>query len=1130
MKKEIVFKILEFILILLFCVLVWLVADDIQIKQWIPLATPESRLILIAIIGLSWIFKLIFKPFLAKRAEKKLAASFLECTLQKIKSDDPSALQSFKVQMKELMKDLKAWQVLSGKKRISLQKLPLFLVIGPPNSGKSALLQHSGLDFSLLTHASKSEIKKTIEFPWFVTEQAVFLEYSRFEVKANWDETNNKEAWQTILKTLKQYKKGSAINGVIVAVDAVAFLQSSEEERQEKIDSLRHYIKDLYELVKTRFPLYLVLTKCDEISGFLEYFGRYSSEEREQAIGFTLTETVEEDKLNDILNTQYDIFVEQLKNKLLKLLQEQPEPLLRETLCFFPTQMALLKPLVIDGILSVFIPNKLYEIVDFRGLYFTSADHPKDAGIYNPLGALMTQKFGLTSETQYSLAQTNVFFLKKLFQEIIIPEAWLIEHHRYHYSLKYWMQYFFYGITMSVMLFGSLALIEGHFYNKHRAVQATHYLDALQARISANSPVLSVKEALPNWELFRKAWEVYSLDPHHWLLSYRVYQSPMVEERLKKALQKALTVEFLPLLLRKLEGLLKKEDDDFEEKEVIFKGYLVLGYPTRLPPAWLATAAVQSWQKNILLTVDERQALKKHLDFMLDNGFKPLRLNETLVNIFKSELFKKPLAFRVYRALNDKIKGEPNKSFDIFQSINKEGVFEEEVPIKLSEYYTQTGIAHLYVPEISLIIERLKKDDELIASVLNEPLKTSSTIEVTQLVNHWYAKDYTEHWQQLLFNLKLKPYATLDEAINGFTLLSSGDSPLRHLFKIVDTHLQAALALDKTLSMNNPLKALHLFLKEDNTGKNINPERLFKALEEMAKYLNALKEKKDILKASYEATEGSLKSHSVTAINELMQAAKQLPEPLQGWIETLGESTWEILLKNTNAYLNERWQKEVMVSYQKIRGYFPLEVQEETEISLKSFGEFFGRGGIIEKFMGMYLEPYLDHSIHPWQWKCLYGHCVSDSNNAAEQLQRLAILSRQLYTEEDKGFLMHFWLTPHSLSVNTASMHLKIGTKEIIYRHGPQSMLKFNWQPTTQVERIIVNFRDFGEENISKSFAGEWGLLRLMKWGSMVKDEGLESYRFKIQLEDYQAEFLLKVEEQEALETLLEGVELPDYF
>jgi len=642
------------------------------------------------------------------------------------------------------------------------------------------------------------------------------------------------------------------------------------------------------------------------------------------------------------------------------------------------------------------------------------------------------------------------------------------------------------------------------------------------------SSVLSLKERLLKWDLLRKAWETYSLDPHHWLLSYQVYQSPKVEESIKAALQNTIALEFLPQLLNRLEGLLKRDQYDFEFKETLFRGYLVLHYPERLPKNWLIDAALQSWNENTALTSDEIASLRKHLEFILQTGFEPLNLDETIVKTLKEEWFKEPLAFWVYKSLNEKIKIDP-KSTDVLAFLHKSGIMNEEVN-NLSGYYTPAGILSLYLPEVSLLSRALHEENEWVASVLEEPLKQISEEEVLSAVNGYYAKDYLAMWQAVLFQLQLKPYTNLEEAVKGFKELSSLDSPLKHLFKLVQENVQEALTLDKSVSLEAPLKEFHDFLSADNTGANINPERFFKVLEEMSKCLNTLKEEKNIFLASYEATTNTLKPNSVTAINELMRISKEVPEPLRGWLETIGKSTWEILLKNSNVYLNDCWQKEVMVFYQKIKGYFPLTTEAEVEISLKSFGEFFGKKGVVSRFIHTYLEPYLERKSNEWHWKGLYGHSMSDVPMAAKQLQQVSDIAEQLYGISDNSLSLRFLLTPRHLTSDTSSVLLKIGKEKLTYRHGPLSAMKFSWEPNTQKERVTINFSEFNGENVGQGFDGDWNLLRLLVAGNIERGEDSESYRLKLKLEENEVEFLLKVEDKEAFEALLTGIEVPDYF
>ncbi len=63
-----------------------------------------------------------------------------------------------------------------------------------------------------------------------------------------------------------------ALDGFLVAVNAARILQSSETEIEQQAKTLRARLDETMQLARVRFPVYLVFTNMDALSGFEEFF------------------------------------------------------------------------------------------------------------------------------------------------------------------------------------------------------------------------------------------------------------------------------------------------------------------------------------------------------------------------------------------------------------------------------------------------------------------------------------------------------------------------------------------------------------------------------------------------------------------------------------------------------------------------------------------------------------------------------------------------------------------------------------------------------------------------------------------------------------------------------------------
>lgn len=87
------------------------------------------------------------------------------------------------------------------------------------------------------------------------------------------------------IKGTQKYRPVKAINGVIVAISASDILGKSKADLLNVSATLRTRLDEVRAVLGVRFPVYVTITKLDQISGFDEYFRNLTAEDREQIWG-----------------------------------------------------------------------------------------------------------------------------------------------------------------------------------------------------------------------------------------------------------------------------------------------------------------------------------------------------------------------------------------------------------------------------------------------------------------------------------------------------------------------------------------------------------------------------------------------------------------------------------------------------------------------------------------------------------------------------------------------------------------------------------------------------------------------------------------------------------------------------
>src|SRR3546814_11292295 len=100
----------------------------------------------------------------------------------------------------------------------------------------------------------------------------------------------------------------SDLNGAMLTVSVEDLLAASDAERVQHAAVLRRRLQELREQLGIQFPVYVLVTKADLLSGFEEYFASLNREDLSQVWGFTLpyTRTPEADfDLSEAFHAEY---------------------------------------------------------------------------------------------------------------------------------------------------------------------------------------------------------------------------------------------------------------------------------------------------------------------------------------------------------------------------------------------------------------------------------------------------------------------------------------------------------------------------------------------------------------------------------------------------------------------------------------------------------------------------------------------------------------------------------------------------------------------------------------------------------------------------------------------------------
>jgi type VI secretion system protein ImpL len=199
-----------------------------------------------------------------------------------IRPDQQAEIAAMQAEFHKALRSLKSSR-LGHSGGDALNALPWYLIVGPSGAGKTTALRSSGLPFPHAKGGRVRGVGGTRNCDWWLSNDAVIL-----DTAGRWaTQDDDREEWLAFLDLLRQTRPKKPVNGILVAV-SVTDLQGEVDEIAALAKTLRERIDEVMGRLDMVLPVYLLVTKCDLVAGFVEMFGDLRDKERGQIWGFTL--------------------------------------------------------------------------------------------------------------------------------------------------------------------------------------------------------------------------------------------------------------------------------------------------------------------------------------------------------------------------------------------------------------------------------------------------------------------------------------------------------------------------------------------------------------------------------------------------------------------------------------------------------------------------------------------------------------------------------------------------------------------------------------------------------------------------------------------------------------------------
>jgi type VI secretion system protein ImpL len=304
---------------------------------------------------------------------------------------------------------------------LPLYVLPWFVFIGSSQSGKTALLRSMANVFSPFARPTTTEDGPTQNCDWWFFNTAIILDTGgsyAFPTPGAQDETR----WYRFLQLLRHYRELQPINGMLIAVGVDTLATKGAEDLRADASELRKRIDETIRELGVEFPIYVLITRCDLLEGFTEFFARVPEPARKRVFGFIndisgATGAQQALGFGAILTSMFD----RLHQLRLSLLRDRlPSSTQAQKIFCFPEEFrALQRPLSLF-LETLFAENPFQHTPSFRGIFFCSAQQQG-----TPL-SLLRRELHVSGRDKPLERQAKSYFLHDLFAFILPRDRYLV--------------------------------------------------------------------------------------------------------------------------------------------------------------------------------------------------------------------------------------------------------------------------------------------------------------------------------------------------------------------------------------------------------------------------------------------------------------------------------------------------------------------------------------------------------------------------------------------------------------------------------------------------------------------------------------------------------------------------------
>ncbi|MEM8985868.1 MAG: type VI secretion system membrane subunit TssM [Pseudomonadota bacterium] len=1128
--------------LVLVAVLIWVLGPPFGYGAVRPLESPMARLIAIIALVFGWGVYNIVKISRARANNRQILDGLVAAPDRAAAPASAGASDEVEVlrgRFKEAMASLRDARIGRRFGKQYLYQLPWYLIIGPPGAGKTTAIKNAGLKFPLEDKFGADAVRGvggTRNCDWWFTDEAVILDTAGRYTTQDSDAEADREAWRGFLSLLRKHRRRRPVDGVMVAFSLPDIIRASQEERQAHAHAVRKRLAEVYDDLKVRAPIYVVFTKCDLLSGFVEFFDALGAEDRRQVWGVTFDpDDSQSGRGAAAFGSAFDGLYGRLEGMTADRLAQERDMERRARILGFPQQFAAGKAPIEAFLADVFAGNAYDSGALLRGVYFSSGT--QEGAPFDRLIGSVASAFGLERAPAAMISGAGrSYFLARLLKDVVFKESDLVGATDFYTRHRREIQRAAYGATAAAAVLLIAGWTASFMQNRALVAEVNAATSAFEEKVQAfeasEGDVADIVAYLDGLRALPGGYEDRGRRLVPALMGLGLYQGGKLGAGAVRAYEEALQNQLAPLVGRRLEDQItarlgaRVSGDDSEFLYQALKTYLMLGWPSRLDPAHATLWVQTDWTRLLAGEADEATVASFNAHA------------EALFNL--SPPAKIPLSEETVLAAREVLR-DVSAAERAFGQIRNGPAARDLLPWRLSDYLSTADARYFRRKDGAPLSQgvdglftldgyrdffrkqgraeaRAAIDETWVLGLTDEERAAIDLDDVYGEIEVYYFESYRDAWSAYIDQLDIAPFQGEADAVNAIKTLSAERSPIKTALAALaqQTDLSGAVqpaggAAEKALSaggqrivellgadaprpVNDDRPArpsdvvaarfqdLHDLVRRDD-GAGV--DRALQSLNDLHAYVF------DLSLSDADAARAAMTGSRVTEMIRL-EALRQ-PKPLSAWMISLARESSAISMQRARGGLSAAWATSAApFCEQAIAGRYPVARGAASDIRLNDFADFFGAGGRVDAFFQTYLARYVDVSATPWRLKSVDGATLDISPETLLMFENAAKIRAAFFPRGGDAPYLDFTLQRSVLQEHVGEAALRVGGNEaLIDTHGRAEARRIVWPPDSgdYTARLELTHIATGVAGVV-SADGPWAPLRLIDKGVLQRRGG----------------------------------------